>query len=184
MILSSSQLVRRYLKNNFRYLRRDERGSVVVETAMVLLPLLTILMAMIETGYMFFIAVMIEGGTAEASRQIRTGLVQNSGAPIGFFRDRLCENMFGLVDCADLQVDVRNFAQFGSANPPALAGDGAGNTFAPGNAGDIVIARVSYRIQFITPFLDRILSTEGGDGSRLLISSSAFRNEPFGDLGG
>ena len=183
MILGPSQLVRRYLNNQLRHLRQDQRGSAAVETALLLLPLLTILMAMIETGYMFFIAVMIEGATAEASRQIRTGLVQNSGAPISEFRERLCENMFGVVDCADLKVDVRNFTQFSGANPPPLAGDGAGNTFAPGGAGDIIVARVSYKAEFITPFLDQILSTEGGDGSRLLISSSAFRNEPFGELG-
>jgi hypothetical protein len=91
--------------------------------------------------------------------------------------------MFGVVDCAELKVDVRNYTQFIGANPPALEGDGAGNTFAPGGAGDIVVVRVSYKVEFITPFLDQILSTEGGDGSRLLISSSAFRNEPFGELG-
>ena len=30
-------------------------------------------MAMLETGYFYFIAVLLEGATAEAGRQIRTG---------------------------------------------------------------------------------------------------------------
>lgn len=162
--------------------RNDQRGSAAVEMAMLMIPFLTILFAMLETGYMYFIAVMIEGATADAARQVRTGSVQQSGAPLGVFRQRLCASMFGVVSCDDLQVDVRNFAQFGGANPPAMAGNAAGNSFAPGGAGDIIVVRVAYRVNFVTPFLADILAADGGDGSRLLISSSAFRNEPFGEI--
>ena len=160
----------------------EKKGSVAVETAMIMLPFLTILMAMLETGYMYFLAIVIEGATSEAARQVKTGAVQKAGAPITAFRQNLCDNMFRLVSCDELQVDVRNFSQFSGSNPPPLAGDGTGNSFAPGGAGDIVVVRVAYRVNFVTPFLGQILSAGGGDGTRLLVSSSAFRNEPFGDL--
>ena len=183
MVVRPSQLIRRYLSRNLRRLSGEEKGSAAVETAMLMIPFLTILFALLETGYMYFVAVMIEGATSEAARQVRTGSVQASGSPIGAFRQSLCDNMFGIVPCDALQVDVRNFAQFGGANGPPLAGNGAGNAFAPGGAGDIIVVRVSYQVEFVTPFLADILTAGGGDGSRLLISSSAFRNEPFGEIG-
>jgi Flp pilus assembly protein TadG len=49
---------------------------MAVEYALLALPFFTILLAIIETGYIFFVAILIEGATAEAARQIRTGAVQ------------------------------------------------------------------------------------------------------------
>lgn len=182
MVIRPSKLIRRFLERRLRHLSSDTRGSAAVETAMLMIPFLTIMFAMLETGYMYLVAVMIEGATAESARQIRTGVVQGSGSPIGAFRQILCDNMYGVVSCDDLQVDVRSFAQFGGSGGPAMGGAGA-NAFAPGNAGDIVVVRVAYKVEFVTPFLADILAAGGGDGSRLLISSSAFRNEPFGEQG-
>lgn len=181
MILDPKKLLRRYLECKFCHWCQDNRGSAAVETALVMPVVLFLLFAMIETIYMFFIAIVLEGATAEASRLIRTGVVQNTGAPVAAFRDELCGEMFGVVDCADLRVTVRNFAQFRDANAAVEAGNTVGNTFAPGNAGDIIVATVSLRYEFITPLLTALLATEDGDGTRLISSSSAFRNEPFGD---
>lgn len=184
MAISPFALTRRYYRRNLRRLKGEERGAAAVEMAMLMVPFFTIFFAMIETGYMYLTAVIIEGATAEASRQVRTGAVQQSGAPITIFRQLLCTNIYGIIPCDELQVDVRNFAQFGGAGGPAMTGSGTGNAFSPGAAGDIIVVRVAYKVEFITPFLSEILSLGGGDGSRLLISSSAFRNEPFDGAGG
>jgi Flp pilus assembly protein TadG len=181
MILGPRRLLRRYLECKFRQWRQDNRGSAAVEIALVMPVLLLLLFAMIETIYMFFIAIVLEGATADASRQIRTGQVQKAGAPVAAFRDELCRGMSGVVDCADLRVSVRNFAQFREANAVAEDGNNVGNAFAPGNAGDIIVATVTYKYDFITPLLRELLIREDGDGARLISSSSAFRNEPFGD---
>ena len=175
MILGPRRLLRRYLECKFRQWRQDNRGSAAVEIALVMPVLLLLLFAMIETIYMFFIAIVLEGATAEASRQIRTGQVQKAGAPVAAFRDELCRGMSGVVDCADLRVSVRNFAQFRDANAAAEAGNNVGNAFAPGNAGDIIVATVTYRYDLITPILSKVLNNQ------VISSSSAFRNEPFGD---
>jgi hypothetical protein len=83
--------------------------------------------------------------------------------------------MSGVVDCADLRISVRNFARFREANAVAEAGNNVGNAFAPGNAGDIIVATVTYKYDFITPALSNVLENQ------VISSSSAFRNEPFGD---
>ena len=136
-------------------------------------------MAMLETGYFYFIAVLLEGATAEAGRLIRTGNVQKSAAPIEAFKEELCNNMFNVVACNELRVDVRNFAQFSAANPPAIENNNGDETFAPGAAGDVIVARVIYEFQFITPLLGQFLNNNGESETRLLVSSAAFRNEPF-----
>ena len=171
-------ILRRYFSGNLGRLARARRGAVAVEYALLSIPFLTILFAIIETGYIFFAAILIEGATAEAARQIRTGAVQESGAPLTQFRGILCNNLFGIVPCGDLVIDVRNFTRFTDANPPPIAGNAAGATFAPGAAGDVVVVRVAYEWYFITPFIDEALSKADG-GTRSIVSSAAFRNEPF-----
>lgn len=169
---------RRYFSGNLGRLAKERRGAIAVEYALLALPFFTILFAIIETGYIFFSAILIEGATAEAARQIRTGSVQQSGAPLTQFRDILCGNLFGIVPCGDLIIDVRNFTRFADANPPPIAGNAAGATFAPGAAGDVVVVRVAYSWNFITPFIETALSNADG-GTRSIVSSAAFRNEPF-----
>jgi hypothetical protein len=167
LIIQPRQLAQRYIENYFSRLKSENRGSVAVEFAMLMIPFLTILMAMIETGYMLFISILMEGATSDAARQVRTGSVQRAQAPLALFQETLCDRMFGVVNCDDLQFEVQGFGSTGNTS---------GN-FAPGAAGDIVVVRVSFRFSFVTPFLANIL--RGGDGSVLLVSSSAFRNEPF-----
>ena len=181
MIIRPTQLLVRRLEQSYYRLKRDQRASAAVEFALLLLPFLTILMAMLETGYFYFIAVLLEGATAEAGRQIRTGNIQQSAAPLEAFRDEICNNMFSIVSCAELRIDVRNFINFSDANVPAVEDYDGSETFLPGVAGDIVVARVIYEFQFITPFLGQILNDNGESGTRLLISNAAFRNEPFDD---
>ncbi len=167
-------ILRRYFSGNLGRLARARRGAIAVEYALLAVPFFTILLAIIETGYIFFAAILIEGATAEAARQIRTGAVQGSSAPLAQFRAILCNSLFGVVPCGDLVIDVRNFTRFADANPPPIAG----NSFAPGGAGDVVVVRVAYQWSFITPLLNRALSNAAGN-TRSIVSSAAFRNEPF-----
>lgn len=174
--------IRDLLMRNFmaaiRRLGGDRRGITSVEIAMLALPFLTILFAIIETGYMFFLAILLEGATADAARQIRTGNVQQSGSPLAQFQSILCARLWGMIACpANVIIDVRNFSRFDDA-VPAMAADQAGSTFAPGNPGDVVVVRVAYSWHFVTPFLETALANADG-GTRTFIASAAFRNEPY-----
>lgn len=174
---AATQVVAGWVRQHIgsRRFSRDRSGVTALETALLLPPFLGILMAILETGFMFLSAIIVEGATAEAARQVRTGFVQQSGAPIGQFRQILCDNLFGVVPCADLSVDVRNYTQFQDADVSANV-DGA--AFAPGNPGDVIVVRVSYDWEFITPFLELAVGQATPD-SRTFISNAAFRNEPF-----
>ena len=167
-----------HLANKLERFREDCRGTTAVEFALLALPFFVFMVAILETGYMFLLAIVIEGATADAARQIRTGEIQQSDAPIAQFRQVLCDNTYDLVPCGDLIIDVRNFSRFADAAPPPLAGNPQGATFAPGSSGDVVVVRVAFQWSFITPLLEYVLGDASGT-TRTFISSAAFRNEPF-----
>jgi len=158
---------------------RARDAITTVEIALLAVPFLTIFFAIIETGYMFFLAILLEGATADAARQIRTGVVQESGSPLDKFQQILCEQMFGLIACPQsFVIDVRNFSRFEDAVLPTMSSTQAGSTFVAGNPGDVVVVRVAFSWNFITPFLGTLLGEVDG-GERTFISSAAFRNEPW-----
>jgi hypothetical protein len=81
-------------------------------------------------------------------------------------------------------VDVQVASQWSAANPgtPTLTYDSNGNVtnawqFNPGNAGDIVVVRVMYLWPvFFGPIAFNMANQ--ANGSRLIMASAAFQNEP------
>jgi len=156
---------------------KNKSGAVAIEFAFVAVPFLIVLFAIIETGYVFLTQMVVEGATADASRQVRVGSVQQSADPLAQFRQALCNGLFNLVPCADLVLDVRSFANFPdiSTLEEVPADNAVPTTFDVGTPGNIVLVRVGYQWDWITPFL-RNQSTPGG---KRFIASAIFRVEPF-----
>lgn len=153
------------------------RGSVSIELAAAALPLFLIISGTIEIGLTALNAAVLDGATRDAARQIRTGQAQTSGDPIATFRDRLCNQVSGMIDCARIVIDVRNFPNFAAVSVPPLY-DASGNamptSFQPGDAGEIVVVRSSLRWRFQTPLLSSVIGPY-----RDIDSAFVFRNEPY-----
>mgnify|MGYP003671422226 CR=1 FL=1 len=159
---------------------RWRQGVTAIETALIMPPFLLLCFGIIEVSMLYFVATALEGQVALASRQIRTGAVQNSGDPVGEFRKLLCEGTT-FIKCADLILDVRNFGSFGQVNYPEYFdsdGEANGNQFLPGGSGDIVLVRVAYKWEITTPFLNVYLG-DGGGTTKLLHSAAVFKTEPY-----
>ena len=167
------------------FLRRfgkANHGMAAVEFALLALPFFSLLFATLEATAVFFASVSLETGAAEASRLVRTGQVQLQGLTREHIRNQICDAMF--MGCDDrMQIDVRRFDSFTDVDfTDPLTADGDLRTdlmFQPGGPGDIVLVRVFYTWDIVTPVIGNALSNMA-DGHRLLISSAAFRNEPFG----
>ncbi len=167
-------------------MRRDERGATALEFAFIAGPFFLMLFAIIEITYMFFLSTTLENATMDAARKIRTGEYQLSGAAASDFKDEVCENLSVLVSCGDnLHVDVRVYDGFTNvqSNSPVVDGDFNSEDLDAdfGEAGDIVVARAFYVWDVFTPTLGTGLSNLNG-GKRLIVASTAFRNEPFGEV--
>ena len=179
------------LRRFARRFARAERGVTAVEFALVSVPLLMLVFGILELGLVMLVTTTLDAATQSASREIRTGRFQTSltqpDVTAGGFKSLVCGRMTWLSSqCAtQLVVEVQTFANFnGLANappPPAANFDPAHPTppcFSPGQPGDIVLVRAYYDWKLFTPLLDDALDNTGA-GARRLLSTTAFRNEPY-----
>jgi Flp pilus assembly protein TadG len=167
-----------------RRFSRNQEGAQALEFALVAGPFFLLLFAVIEIAYMFFVTTALEDATADAARRIRTGELQMAGtANATTLKTEICNSLSVAVACdGRLDVDVRTYSNFSTANSPSPITNGAYDNSDLkeefGGAGDIVVARAFYRWKTFTPQLGTGLDSIG-NGERLLIATQAFRNEPY-----
>jgi len=171
------------VRNPFKRFLRSRKGVTAIEFALVAMPFFMFLFGILETVLVFFANAVLENGLEIVARKIRTGEVQQQNMTEQQFKQLLCNEISALLDCdAHLAIDIRPSGTFAGAqfDDPL---DGSGNlrtdfTFDPGHAGDVILARAFYRWDVMTPLIGQFLSNMSA-GDRLLVSSVAFRNEPF-----
>lgn len=144
------------------------------------------LFGIIETGVIYFANSALEKSIDDAARLIRTGQVTGPVTPTQL-RTLVCAGMTGLMSAStctgNLQVDMRAFPNFSSANfPNVLNTNGSVNTGAlqvqPAAACYVVLFRAFYPWAIMTPLMSPLLANMPG-GKYLLASAAAFRTEPY-----
>jgi Flp pilus assembly protein TadG len=168
-----------------RFWRRND-GAAAVEFALVVLPFLALMFAIIQTALVFFAQQTLETVTANTARQVLTGQAQNAGYSQATFKQLVCNQfVVALFNCTTgLSVDVRTYTSFGSIDstlPPYQNGTFT-TVYQPGNPGDIVVVRLLYAWPMFVSLLGDDLANFGNN-SRLLIATAAFRNEPYTPTG-
>jgi Flp pilus assembly protein TadG len=166
-----------------RFIRQQD-GATAVEFAMVAAPFLAMMFAIIETAIVFFAGQTLETAGADSARLIMTGQAQTQGFDQTAFKNAVCTKIYGLFDCAGgLYVDVQNYSSFSAINtgkPIDASGNLQTGTFGyqPGGPGDIVVVRLMYQWPVYVSLLGLNLADSAGS-KRLLMSTIAFRNEPY-----
>jgi Flp pilus assembly protein TadG len=170
------------LKNLLRRFRRHRRGSAAVEFALVAPVFFALLFAIVEVALMFFASQVLETVTQASARYILTGQAQSSAMTQGQFKSYVCSQIPALFTCGNLKVDVESYSSFGSisiSDPFDGSGNFTGPTnYCPGNAGDIVLVRLSYQWPLLVTGLGFNMSNPGTT-KRWLSATAAFQNEPF-----
>jgi len=165
-----------------RRLVRQQDGAAAVEFALVAAPFLAMVFAIIETAMVFFAGQALETAAADSARLIMTGQAQNAGYDQTKFKQAVCGKIYGLFNCnGGLSVDVKNYPSFASIPTAKPITNGVVDPnvgYAPGNPGDIVVVRLMYQWPVYVSLLGLNLSDLSG-GKRLLMSTVAFRNEPY-----
>jgi Flp pilus assembly protein TadG len=162
---------------------RSRDGGAALDFAIVAFPFFMFLLAVIEVGYMFFLSVMIDNAALASARKVRTGQMQFMQASPQDFWDDVCSNVALVAPCeGHLFLDVRTYADFSNTREPAPVTSGdfdpSGLQVNFGQPGDIVLVRVYYIWDVFFPQLGTELSNLNG-GKRVLVSTVAFRNEPY-----
>jgi len=161
---------------------RDRKGAAAVEFAMVATPFLAMLFAITETTLVFFAGQTLETAAADSARLIMTGQAQMQNFDQAKFKQAVCDRIHGLFNCvANLYVDVKTykaFADIDTKNPVDANGNLKSDSFGyqPGGPGDIVVVRLMYQWPIFVP-LTGLVDSSGN--KRLLMSTAAFRNEPY-----
>ena len=159
-------------------------GSAAVEFALVAAPFLALTFAILETALVFFASQTLEAAASEAGRLIMTGQAQTGGYSQNDFKNQVCNFLAGgLFDCANgVYVNVQTYNNFASANVASPIVNGQFNTanlaYNPGQQGNIVVVSLYYQWPiYVTLFGDNLSNLSSG--SRLLVATSVFRNEPY-----
>ncbi|GJD47990.1 hypothetical protein OPKNFCMD_0703 [Methylobacterium crusticola] len=175
----------------------DREGVAAVEFAMVAMPFLILLAAIMETALGFFAAQNLDNAVADAARQIYTGQFQAARAsdptpPTGTtsqqvatqkFKDAICTGRVTLFDCSKIKVDVLAPADSASFTPPSPVDAGTkawrtdfGTAYQSPGPSQIVIVQAAVEYPVFFGFMNpNILS----NGARVLQSTVAFKTEPF-----
>ncbi|HVY19642.1 MAG TPA: TadE/TadG family type IV pilus assembly protein [Bauldia sp.] len=168
---------------------RNDAGATAVEFSLVALPFIALMFAIIETALAFFAQNYFEDTLARTARLVRTGQAQQVSTNVDQFKALMCLKLSPMFNCpGGLTLDVRTYSSFGSITlsiPTIPAGQpNAGNLdtsntqYNLGKGGDIVLVRAYYAWPVFVNRLGNNLATMP-NGTRLLVATAAFRNEPF-----
>jgi Flp pilus assembly protein TadG len=175
-----------------RLLHRQD-GAAAVEFALVAAPFLALMFAIMETALVFFASQSLETVATDSARLIMTGQAQTQGFDQEKFKQAVCAKVAGLFDCMNgLYVDVQTYQSFATLSDGAtnnlqdikalFDSDGKPSSdkfnYQTGGPGDIVVVRLIYLWPVYVPLLGLNLSDMAG-GKRLMMSTVAFRNEPY-----
>jgi len=169
--------------SRLRRFARHDTGTTAVEFGLVALPFFALLFAIIETAMVFYASQVLETAAANASRLILTGQATMQNMTAETFKKEVCKNLPALFDCAGgVYVDVKTYASFGAIDNTSPVKDGQVDSsklaFKSGEPNDIVVMKLYYEWPIHVSLLNAGFANLG-QGKRLLVATSAFRNEPF-----
>ncbi len=183
--------------------RADRKGSVAVEFGLVAIPFLALLFAIFQTALVVFTGQVLDTALQDAARLIMTGQAQSMTAQnFATGPNGVCSRITALFNCTSaynagtLQIDIRTPSSFANAvlTPPTVSGSTINWATSNGQplysnptSGQLVIVRAAYLepiylsfpITFMGANMDSQLKTSGSTTSRLIMSTVAFRAEPF-----
>lgn len=177
-----------------RALRRDRRGATIVEFALILPVLCTLLLGVLDLGYRSYVTSIIQGALHEAARMATVG-----GVPITTIQTHVQNRLQRFSNNATINVTTRSYADFtGVGIPETITSDTApvgtyntGDCFEDyngnghydldrgrsglGGAEDVVYFEVTMTYPHIVP-LGRFL---GWSNNVTITQNTLLRNQPY-----
>lgn len=166
--------------------RRNRRGSVAVEFALVAPLFFCMLFAILETAIVFFAGQLLENATLESARLILTRQAQTSAMTEADFKQNLCDRIKIMFNCqgnlGNLTVDMKSFAPGDSITitDPIVAGSLTGPfvySLPPSGSPNTIVVRAFYQWPLFVTRLGYDIGNLTG-GKRLLSATAAFHVEP------
>ncbi|HEY9217777.1 MAG TPA: TadE/TadG family type IV pilus assembly protein [Phenylobacterium sp.] len=163
-----------------RRFARAQRGATAVEFAFIATPFLLLLFGILELGLIFLVSTTLEHATQEASRKIRTGEFQSSGAVSSDdFETAICDDLAWIGSGCKAQLNVNTRAYTTIAQMAAGVIDPTKpDCFESGGPGSVMFVKATIQWKIFTPLL-RPAMAKDSSGNYAIQATTAFRNEPF-----
>ena len=153
-----------------RAVRRRSTGSTILETALALPVLVTILLAIFDLSYVFYVKSSLQHGVREAGRLAQTGQTlskdDGTGKKTPMTRGDSIVAMIqqqGGIAVKSSDVTISTVEPDGTTIP------------GPGGPGDVVSIRVKYQVALLTPILGSVFA-----GKKYQVDvGTSLRNEEF-----
>ncbi|WP_298955306.1 TadE/TadG family type IV pilus assembly protein [uncultured Methylobacterium sp.] len=192
-IARRGRLLRAVLRRGPGCFRRDEGGVAAVEFALISIPFLALVGAILETALGFFASQNLEIAVSNTARQIYTGQFQGGLAAgtsaeqaLAKFKILLCKDRVTVFPCSDVKVDVlalpdnRGIAITGPIDP--ATGDwraGFGSRYQAPEDNQIVVVQAAVAIPAFFSLLNPSTYKASQGRSRIIQTAVAFRTEPY-----
>lgn len=163
--------------------KKNKDGATAIEFAFLFMPYLLLSLGIIEISMMFASESLLEGGTTQAARSVKTGKLQQSGAADmeAAFREELCKAAPVLIRCEDIIIEARvmnSFNDFADMQPNFDEdGQMVSSGFDAGVSSGRVLIRAAYNYEAFTPLVGEMLW--GVDKKRLFLSTLVLQVEPY-----
>lgn len=186
---TSSEVPTSGFRRRLARFRKDRKGATVIEFALLALPFIMLVFAILESCIAFAAQEFMQNITDDVARQLRTGQIKASISQVDF-RQKICQPLqfFVSTGCPGLSIDLRNFTTFEDASnlkvyitaAKEVYIDGGAYQFSPGASQTKNVLRVYYHWPVITDLMRQRMYNLS-DGTTLLFSTAVWQNEPFDD---
>jgi Flp pilus assembly protein TadG len=166
----------------FRQFIKNRQGSTAIEFALLALPFLVLIFAIIELAIMYFVDSGLDAAVHKAVRQVRVGTAKSAAWDINKFKTAVCADLSYSFSCtANLKVRSTVITDMNSVSKVSGIVGGTltvTESFDIGGSGDYVL------IQAFLPWdpVMKLYAFAGGrlsDGRYVLGAAELFKNEPF-----
>ncbi|MBL0371245.1 pilus assembly protein [Rhizobium sp. KVB221] len=166
----------------FRRYIDNREGSTAIEFAILALPFLVLIFAIIELAVMYFVDSGLDAALHKAVRQVRIGTAKTAAWDINKFKTAVCTDLSYSFSCnSNLKVRATVITDMNSVTRVSGSIGGTYNVvedFNIGDSGDYVL------VQAFLPWdpvikLYPISSGRLTDGRYVLATAELFKNEPF-----
>jgi Flp pilus assembly protein TadG len=168
--------------NIMRNFIKNRKGSAAIEFAILALPFLAVIFAIIEIALLFFVDSGLDAAVHKAVRQVRVGTAKTGSWDLAKFKTAVCSELSYSFSCSSglkvRAIVVTNMSSVTKTNPISGGVLNVTETFDIGDSGDYVLIQA-----FLTwdPVM-KLYAFSGGrlsNGDYVLGAAELFKNEPF-----
>lgn len=153
----------------------DRVGGTAIEFALIGGMTLTLIVGFADLGLILYNDANLHGSAQRAARAVRIARLEPAATQAAIFRTELCDGLV-LIDCNQVEADLRRFGDLASVGALADVRDGTiqAPRFDTVGASDLIFVTLAYRHQLYTPLGALLASGVPDSSSQHLMVASVF----------